>query len=139
MATKKEVKGKLLDRKSLLTKAEFKVEKVEFDDGTHVFVMEMSGQGRDRFEQSLIKEVKDGKKVTYERALTDFRAKLAVNTLSNEDGVLLLQPNDYGTLSRNMTAANLEKIVNAAQKLNAITDEDKDELVKNSEGDKVAK
>ena len=135
----KKVESKLLDRKSLLTKAEFKVEKVELNDGNFVYVMEMSGQGRDRFEQSLIKEVK-GKKgeVTYERALTDFRAKLAVNTLCDETGTLLLQANDYGTLSRSMTAANLENIVNASQKLNAITEEDKESLVKNSEGDQVA-
>lgn len=139
MTTKKEVKSKLLDRKSLLTKAKFKVEKVILDDGNFVYVMQMSGQGRDRFEQSLIKEVKKGKTVEYERALTDFRAKLAVNTLCDESGELLLQANDYGTLSRHMTAANLEKIVNAAQKLNAITEEDKENLVKNSDGGKVAK
>jgi hypothetical protein len=37
-----------------------------------------------------------------------------------------------------MSAARLEKIVNKAQELNKITDEDKESLVKNSSGDLVA-
>jgi hypothetical protein len=45
----------------------------------------------------------------------------------------LLEPKDFMALSNAMSAAKLEKIVNAAQKLNAITEADKEELVKNSD------
>jgi hypothetical protein len=43
----------------------------------------------------------------------------------------LLEPKDFMALSNAMSASKLEKIVNAAQKLNAITEADKEELVKN--------
>jgi len=93
----------------------------------------MTGRERDNFEQSLIKEKKDtkGNVVSYDRALGDFRAKLAVVTVCDEKGVALFLPEDYSLLSQNMSAARLEKIVNTAQKLNAISEEDKEELVKN--------
>ena len=124
----------LLDRKKLLEKEKLEVVKVDLGKDEFVYVRQMTGRERDKFEQSLIKEVKDNKgQVTgYDRALGDFRAKLAVVTLSDEDGKLLLNADDYPILSQNMSAARLEKIVNAAQKLNAISEEDKEALVKNS-------
>jgi hypothetical protein len=95
----------------------------------------MTGRERDNFEQSLIKEKKDtkGNVVSYDRALGDFRAKLAVVTCCDEEGKGLFLPDDYNLLSQNMSAKRLELIVNAAQKLNAISEEDKEALVKNSE------
>ena len=125
--------AKLLKREDLLKKQELKVEKVDLGNDEYVFVREMTGRERDRFEQSLIGEVKDnkGNVVSYERKLEDFRAKLAVNTLCDENGNNLLEPGDYKTLSQNMGAARLDKIVTAAQKLNKIADEDREALVKN--------
>lgn len=121
----------LLDRSGLLKKEELKKEKVDLGNGEFVFVRQMTGRERDRFEQSLFKE-EDGKMV---RSLDDFRAKLAVNTICGEDGKNLLQPQDIVVLSTNMSAARLEKIVEIAQKLNKISEEDKEAMVKNSEGD----
>lgn len=125
----------LLDRLSLLKKEEVEIVKVDLGKDEFVYVRQMSGRERDTFEQSLIKETKDNKgEVTgYDRSLVDFRAKLAVVTLCDESGKSLLQPSDYEMLSINMSARRLEKIVNEAQKLNAITEEDKENLVKNSE------
>ena len=120
----------LLDRKKLLTKEDFKVEKVDLGDGDFVYVRQMSGRERDRFEQSLIIE-KPGSKEGFEKALDDFRAKLAVVTVCDEKGNLLLQPKDAPTLSQSMSAAKLERIVNVAQRLNKISEEDKEQLVKN--------
>ena len=92
----------------------------------------MSGRERDRFEQSLIKiKVNPDGSTSYERDLEDFRAKLAVNTICDENGNNLLRPEDYKALSQNMTAAKLEKIVEVAQRLNAITIQDEERLVKN--------
>lgn len=127
--------GTLLNREKLLTREDLKIVKVDLDKSEYVFVRQMTGRERDHFEQSLIKEVKDtkGNVTGYDRALDDFRAKLAVNTMCDEKGNLLLKHTDYSQLSQSMSAARLEKIVNKAQELNAITEEDKEALVKNSE------
>ena len=122
----------LLDRKALLAKEKLEVTKVDLGDGNYVFVRQMTGRERDRFEQSLIKENKHAEG-GYEKTLEDFRAKLAVCTVSDEDGNLILQPGDFGILSQNMSAAKLEKIINTAQRINKISEDDKENLVKNSE------
>ena len=123
----------LLDRKNLLTKEELKVVKVELGNGDFVYVRQMTGRERDCFEQSLVKEIKDnrGTIISYERSLEDFRAKLAVVTICDDLGNTILNHTDYETLSQSMSAAKLEKIINEAQKLNQITEEDKENLVKN--------
>jgi len=130
----------LLNRSLLLQKEEVEIVKVDLGKDEFVYVRQMSGRERDTFEQSLLKEIKDSKgEVTgYDRSLVDFRAKLAVVTLCDENGIALLKPSDYELLSINMSARRLEKIVNEAQKLNAITEVDKENLIKNSDGDQVA-
>ena len=127
--------GELLSRKRLLEKEELTIVKVEFENGDYVFVRQMTGHERDTFEQSLLKKNRDAKGVItgYEQATEDFRAKLAVVTLCDEKGNLLLQQGDYLLLSKSMSAKKLEKIINEAQKLNAITEEDKENILKNSE------
>jgi hypothetical protein len=112
-----------LSRNLLLAKEELEKVKVDLGKGEFVYVR-----------QSLIKEKKDtkGNVVSYDRALGDFRAKLAVVTVCDEAGKGLFLPDDYSLLSQNMSAKRLELIVNAAQKLNAISEEDKEALVKNS-------
>jgi hypothetical protein len=123
-----------LNRTDLLKKEELKKEKVDLGKSEFVFVRQMTGRERDRFEQSLIKEKKDtkGNVISYDRSLEDFRAKLAVCTVCDEEGKAVFLPDDASLLSQNMSAARLEAIVNAAQKLNAISEEDKEALVKNS-------
>jgi len=122
----------LLKREDLLKRDKFKIEKVDLGNGDYVYVRQMSGRERDRFEQSLIKiKVNPDGSTSYERDLEDFRAKLAVNTICDENGNNLLRPEDYKMLSQNMTAAKLEKIVEVAQRLNAITIQDEERLVKN--------
>jgi len=124
----------LLNKEALLSKEELQIEKVEFDNGDYVYVRQMTGHERDAFEQSLLKKVRDGKgNITYEQATEDFRAKLAVITLCDDKGVSLLEPKDYMTLSKNMSAKRLETIINKAQELNKISEEDKEGLVKNLE------
>lgn len=135
----KRVEGVLLNRDALLAKEELTIEKVEFDNGDFVYVRQMTGHERDLFEQSLLKKNRDSKGivVSYEQATEDFRAKLAVVTLCDEAGNSILEPKDYPILSRNMSAKRLETIINKAQKLNAITEEDKEAIVKNSVADQV--
>ena len=129
---------KLLNRESLLAKEKLDIVKVDLGNDEYVFVRAMTGHERDHWEQSLIKRTKDAKgKTSYDQSLDDFRAKLVVNTICDEDGNLLLKPGDYPTLSNNMSAKKLEAIVNKSLELNDISEEDKEALVKNSDADQV--
>lgn len=123
----------LLDRKKLLTKQALKIEKVDLENDDYVYVRQMTGRERDNYEQSLRRKIEGKNGVAdYELALENFRAKLAVNTVCDEKGDLILHLSDYEVLSDNMSAFTLEKIINVAQRLNNITEEDKEGLVKNS-------
>ena len=124
----------LLDRNQLLKKEELEIVEVVLGNDEKVFVRQMTGRERDRFEQTLVREVKDKKgNVTYEKTTEDFRAKLAVCTVCDGAGKLIFEVADYSVLSQNMSAARLEKIVNAAQKLNKITEDSKEDALKNSD------
>jgi hypothetical protein len=122
----------LLNRDQLLTPEKLEVVKVNLGKDEFVYVRQMTGRERDHFEQSLIKENKNVEG-GYEKSLEDFRAKLSVCTVCDAEGKLIFQQNDYSVLSQSMSAARLEKIVNVAQKLNKISEEDKEGLVKNFE------
>lgn len=125
----------LLDRSKLLAKETLKIEKVELGNDEFVYVRQMTGREKDRWEASLLKTVPDGKGgIKTESNMNDFRAKLVVNTICDENGTLLLNYDDYALLSSNMSADTLDKLVKASQGLNAISEEDKDEILKNSEG-----
>jgi len=124
----------MLTRDALLKKEELKKEKVDLGNGDFVFVRQMTGRERDQFEQSLIEEATGEKgEVEAKRSMEDFRAKVAVYTICDEDGKNILKPEDIPILSQHMSAARLELIVNKAQELNRISEEDKENLVKNSE------
>jgi len=127
--------GNLLTKEALLAKEQLTNEKVEFEDGNFVFVRQMTGHERDVFEQSLLKKNRDNKGniVGFEQATEDYRAKLAVVTICDEKGDLLLRPGDYATLSKMMSAKTLEKIVKVSQRINGIGEEEKELIAKNSE------
>ena len=130
-------KSVILTREALLQRDDLKIEKVELSRG-HVFVREMTGSEKDIWEQSMLKQkpTKDKTKaVEYETTLEDFRAKLAVVTVCDEDGTLLFTPADVKTLNKMMSATNIERIVAVAQRINAVTEQDKDDILKNSEAD----
>ena len=124
----------ILTRDQLLAKQELKVEKVKLSTGD-AFVRQMTGREKNRFELTLghwEDYEEDGKsKQRYVRSLDDFRAKLAVHTVCDKEGVLLLTPEDIEVLSVNMSGADLERISDKAQALNAITELDRERMVKN--------
>ena len=126
--------GNLLSKVELLQKEKLEIEKVEFSNGDYVFVRQMTGHERDMFEQSMLRKNRDGKGnvISVETVMDDFRSKLAAITLCDEVGKPLLDVQDYKLLGNSMSAKRLEKIINISQKLNAITEEDKEEIVKNS-------
>lgn len=123
-----------LTREQLLARQELKIEKVKLSFG-ETYVRQMNGRDKNRFELTLghwEDYEENGKpKQRYVRSLEDFRAKLAVYTVCDKAGALLLKLEDIDALSENMTGADLERIAEAAQKLNAITDLDRERMVKN--------
>lgn len=133
------MKANFLTRELLLQKDDLKIEKVELTRG-FVYVREMTGHEKDIWEQSMLKQKASGnpnKPVEYETVLEDFRAKLVVVTVCDENGNLVLEAKDVKVLNKMMSASNMEKIVEVAQRLNAITQKDRDEIVKNLEADPV--
>jgi len=125
---------KVLDRDSLLKKQELKIEEVDLGNGEVIYIKEMTGRERDEFEHSIMELDKNNKPVN---KLDNFRAKLAVCTICDENGELLLKLSDVQTLSNNMGARRLELIVERARELNMISEKDKEELTKNLDPDKV--
>lgn len=128
-------KSVLLTRDALLQRDDLKIEKVELTRG-HVYVREMTGYEKDVWEQSMVVQTNTGDKknpVKYETSLDDFRAKLAVVTVCDENGTLLFRPQDVKTLNKMMSASNMERIIETAQRLNAITEKDREDILKNSE------
>lgn len=139
MEKQKEEVQVFLTREMLLeTRDELKIEKVEISRGI-VFVREMSGREKDLWERSMMKRVNvPGQKniaVSYETTLEDYKGKLAVVTMCDESGNLLFDMRDVKKLSMQLSATNLEKIVEVAQKINAISDKDKEEILGNLEAD----
>lgn len=124
-----------LNKEDLLKKGSLVIKKVELSTG-HVFVREMTGKEKEVWETSMVKKIRTGDKrnpVEFETTLENYRAKLAVATLCDAEGNLLFKPTDVELLNSNIKATDLEKIVDKAQALNMITEEDKDLMLKNSD------
>jgi hypothetical protein len=119
---------KILNREALLEKEELDIVVVDLGKGEGIYVRQMTGYERDIWERSIINVDAKG---NVERKMEDFRAKLVVCTACDKDGKLIFKQADTKVLSRMMSAARLEKIVEVSQKINKITEEDKEELVKN--------
>lgn len=123
----------LLTRDQLLQKDELLKEKVMLNEANDefVYVRQMTAHEKNIWEMSQLQRTGTGKNLAYNVVLDEYRAKLAVVTICDEEGNLLFKPTDFDLLSNAMSAAKLEKIVDVAQRLNAITEEDKEELTKN--------
>lgn len=92
-----------------------------------VFVKMMTGEERDAFEESLVD--RNGQDVR--RNLQNFRSKLSARVVCDENGNLLFDEKDILALGRKSARA-LDRIVTAAQRLNAIEQKDVEDLTKNS-------
>jgi hypothetical protein len=118
-----------LTKEQLLAKEELKIEKVSLGKD-HTFVRQMNAHEHSVYSQLLTKQVpalEDGKpsgETIIESTMDDWPSKLAACTLCDEKGNLLLEPGDWETIAKNMTAAKLDKIATAAMKLNRIKDQE---------------
>ena len=95
--------------------------------GGCVRIRTMTAHERDQFEQQILTN-KGGKK----ERMDDIRATLASLAVVDEDGKRLFTDKDVKALSKKSAAA-MDQIFGEAQELNAVRDQDVEELAKNSE------
>lgn len=122
----------LLKREDFLKQDDFKIEKVDLGNGDFVYVKEMSAKAKEDYQRSLMEVTFDdnGKPKTKQKT-EDLNAKLAVCTMCDKDGNLIMKPNDAHKLSEYMKASKLEKIVDASTKINAMNVDAVENEVKN--------
>lgn len=114
----------ILSKEQILSVDDSKTQVVEVPEwGGEVIISTMSGFARDRFEASCI-----GKGGGMN--MQNIRAKLVAATVVDEQGNLLFNEKDVSALGRKSCAA-LERVFEAAQRLNKISEEDVEELAKN--------
>ena len=108
-----------------------KFEEVDVPEwGGKIRVRMMTGTERDSFEQSIMKA--EGKE--FVRDMTNMRAKLLVRTICDADNKRVFGDKDVDVIGGKAASA-LEKIFEAAQRLNKLSASDAEELEKNSESE----
>jgi len=114
----------MLSKQDILNAEDTKTTVVDVPEwGGQVTIGTMTGFARDQFEAAII-----GKNGGVNA--TNVRAKLAASTLQDEKGNLLFTEKDVAALGKKSAAA-LDRIFEAAQKLNRISNDDVEELAKN--------
>lgn len=127
-----------MTKEQLLTKKPVVVKPVTISSG-EVFVRQMNGKQKNSFDMTLgywedyIDEKGDAKE-RYIRTMEDFRGKLAVHTVCDKDGNLLLTMDDLEEFIVNNSGPDLVCIAEAAQALNKITEADRKAVAKNLKG-----
>lgn len=121
--------GNYLTKEQILGAQDIQTEVVDVPEwGGAVIVRGMSGKERDSFEASMIK----GKGKSANVNLENLRAKLVSKCVVDEAGKRLFSDDDIPALA-SKSAAALNRVYEVAQRLSGVTDEDVDELTKNSE------
>ena len=87
----------------------------------------LTGKERDALEASMI----EGKGKKAEVNLVNLRAKLVARSIVDEDGKRVFEDEDIPALAQKSASA-LTRVYEVAQRLSGITQEDVDELTKNS-------
>jgi hypothetical protein len=119
----------ILSRDDILRAADLPTEEVHVPEwGGSVLVRGMTGAERDAFESSVV-ELKAGNKATSVN-MQNIRAKLVALTVVDEKGERLFSQADVELLG-NKSAAALQRIFEAAQRLSGLTQADVEELAKN--------
>jgi len=117
----------ILNRDDILNVADLPIEEIQVPEwGGSVLVRGMTGAERDAFEASIV-ELKGNKSSVDMR---NIRAKLVALTLVDESGERLFSQADVELLGKKSAAA-LQRIFEAAQKLSGLTQADVEELAKN--------
>ncbi len=123
----------LLTRQEIISAEDFETKDIEVPEwGGTVRIKTISGTERDEFEASTVK-MKNGRS---EQNMENFRARFLSLCIIDEDGKRLF-PNktDIQYLGRKSVKA-LQRVFNAAQELNSMTDEDVDGLTEDFDKDR---
>ena len=119
-----EAPARILNKAEILAAPDKKTVRVHVPEwGGEVEIATMTGFARDRFEASIVG--KNGGVNTI-----NIRAKLAAATIVDAEGELLFKEDDVLKLG-NKSAAALERVFIASQKLNRITSDDVEKLAGN--------
>lgn len=121
--------NKLLSKEAILAIKDDEIEKIDVHPwNASVCIRVMSSRERDHLEISMIGE--EG--VSRKAKLKNLRARMASICLCDEDGNRLFTEKDIEELGKKSAVA-MDIIVQAARKLNGITIEEEEEMVKNFE------
>lgn len=120
---------KYLSREDILGASDLQYEDVEVPEwGGTVRLRGLTGSERDEFEAGIVR--RRGRDV--EANLQNIRAKLVSLAAVDEDGKRLFSEADVAALGRKSARA-LDRLFSVAQRLSGLTDNDVEELAKNSE------
>lgn len=121
---------KILGREDILGIVDTQYEFVDVPEwGGKVRMRGLSGNERDRYEQSIV-ELRGGNVLP---KFANARARLAAWSIVNENGDRIFTDADIAVLGRKSAAA-LERVYEAARKLSGLSERDIEELVGNSDG-----
>ena len=113
-----------LKRDDILAVKDIQIELVPVPEwGGEVYIKGMSGLERDAFEASVIEQKGNKQKVN----MANVRAKLAAQTLCDEEGNRLFNDADIKELGKKSASA-LQRVFEVAQRLSGIGDADVEEL-----------
>lgn len=120
----------LLSRDSILSCSDLLAEVVPVPEwGGSVRVLAMTGQERDRLEESMREEDRDG---TVHVRTANMRAKLCAYTIVDAENKKLFTAADVAALGAKSSCA-LERVAAVAMRLSGMTKEDAEAIAKNSE------
>jgi hypothetical protein len=126
---------KILSREEIFATDDLKMELVPVPEwGGSVYVLGLMGDERDAWEGSLVvktKRLKGHKRGGSKVVTKGIRAKLAAITVTDAEKNLLFSPSDIEALGRKSAAA-LDRIFEVAQRLSGLSDDDIEDLAKNS-------
>jgi hypothetical protein len=115
---------RLLNRDAILAAVDITVEKVDVPEwGGVVYVKALSGTDRERYLDSIHVTKGRGKHATREVVLQQASAKLAVLAICDEQGTRLFTDADVEALGKKSAKA-LQRVVDAAAKLNGLSDDE---------------
>jgi len=119
----------ILNKQAILEVKDIEIEQVDVPEwGGHVFVKGMTGMERDTFEASIVQQRGKDARVN----MVNIRAKLAAQTICDEEGLRLFNDKDVKALGKKSANA-LQRVFDVAQRLSGITEDDVDELAENLE------
>lgn len=121
-----------------------KMEKVlvpEWADGdpeAYVMVRTMTAGQRDKWEESNLVRTGDGRKLeNYQTNLKDYRARLCVASMCDDEGQHLFTMSDVEILS-SKSSEPIDRIVAVSQRINGLTSKEIEAAEKNSSPDQTA-